>query len=109
MSQQRAGHPASLLSAAKCDECRIGMVYDFHRNGLTGREKRNHVQLFMPCKVTLHLCKACFESIDKLFGQERFIKASGLNRGNADLGKKPQETHLISIAGKARQRNAQNR
>ena len=63
MSQQHAGSPAPLLPAVKCDECRIGIARDFYGNGLTGREKRNHVQLFMPCKVTPHLCKACFESI----------------------------------------------
>ena len=63
----------------------------------------------MLCKVTLHLCKVCFESIDKLFDQERFVKAFGLDRESADLRKKSQETHLISIAGKAGRRSAQNR
>jgi hypothetical protein len=62
----------------------------------------------MLCKVTLHLCKACFEPIDKLFGQKRLVKASGLDRGNADLGKKSQKTHLISIAGNAERRSIPN-
>ena len=60
MSQQPADPAASLLSAAKCNECRIGIAHDLHRNGLTGREKRNHIRLFMLCKITQHLFKACF-------------------------------------------------
>ena len=60
MSQQRAGPPASLLSAAKCTECRIGIAHALQRNGLTGREKRNHIRLFMLYKVTLYLFKAYF-------------------------------------------------
>lgn len=67
MSQQRASPPGPLFSAAKCNECWIRIAHDFHGNGLTGREKRNHVQLFMLCQGTLHLYEACFEPIDKLF------------------------------------------
>ena len=46
--------------------------------------------------------------IDTLFGQERFVKASGLDPRNADFGKQSQETHLISIAGKAGRERVQN-
>lgn len=109
MSQQHAGSPAPLLPAVKCDECRIGIARDFYGNGLTGREKRNHVRLFMLCKVTLHLCKAYFEPIDKLLGQERLVMASELDRGNSNMRKKSQGTHLISVAGKAGRRSVLNR
>ena len=37
-----------------------------------------------------------FTCIDKLFGQERFVKTSRLDRGNADLREKSQESHLTS-------------
>ena len=108
MSQQRASPPAPLLPAVKCNECRIGIAHEFHGNGLIGREKCNHARLFMLYKVTLHPCKTCFGSIDKLFSQERLVKTFRPDRGNADFGKKSQETHLISIAGNAGQRSAQN-
>jgi len=109
MSQQRTGPPGPLFSAAKCNECWIRIAHDFHGNGLTGREKRNHVQLFMLCQGTLHLYEACFEPIDKLFGQERLVKAPGLDRGNANLGKKSQKAHLITIAENVGQRSTSNR
>jgi hypothetical protein len=41
----------------------------------------------MLCKVTLHLCQACFEPIDKLVGQERLAKASGLDGGTPIWGR----------------------
>ena len=108
MSQQPADPAASLLSAAKCNECRIGIAHDLHRNGLTGREKRNHIRLFMLCKITQHLFKACFGRSTHCYGQERFVKASGLDPRNADFGKQSQETHLISIAGKAGRERVHN-
>jgi len=80
MSQQRAGPPAPLLPAAKRDECRIGIGHTFHRNGLTGRENTQPRPVLHALKITLYLCKACFEPIDKLFGQEQLVKASGLDR-----------------------------
>ncbi len=58
---------------------------------------------------TLHLCEACFDPINKLFGQERLVKAPGLDRGNANLRQKSQETHLISIAENVGQGSTSNR
>jgi len=49
------------------------IAHDFHGNGLTRRKKRNHIQLLMLCKITLHLYKTCFEPIDKLFIQELLV------------------------------------
>jgi hypothetical protein len=63
----------------------------------------------MLCKVTLHLCKTRFEPINKLFGPERLVKASGLDRRNTDLRKKSQEAHFISIVTTIIRKGAQNR
>jgi len=60
-------------------------------------------------KVTLHLCEACFEPIDNLFGQERLVKVAVLDLGNANSGKKSLKTHLIPIAENVGQINTSNR
>ena len=97
MCEQCTGFAAPLLLALQGDECRIVITHDFHGNRLTRREKGNHVQLFMRGKVPLHFCKASFKPIHKLFCLTGVVGASGLDRGNIDLRKKAQETHLISI------------
>jgi hypothetical protein len=48
------------LPTVMCNECRIGIAHNFHRNRLIGGEKRNHVRLFMLCNFTLHPFKAYF-------------------------------------------------